>query len=345
MLTQQTGASTSDLPDELQCHLGHRLSGPQGEYYQLNPQPDTLVRPPKGVSHHQLHCATCGLYLNIQYTSRARTKRAVMIMLTLIGLLDVYFLSGWVVRLFSSNPLVRANALIPTIIELVVLGTIFALLALYCRRLIKRGAKPFVAPTPGNGLRRKHVLARLAGNGATIVSPGPKSNLPAYLPGSFVPQPAYYPPQQPTNSRRKWAIWALLLVVVITLTGYQFVLRGSGGGKASSASANVPTPQSEWVIAHIFTGNGDKQTDTFTVPSMWRIAWGCDPNSYSEPYQYEIYVMDPDRNLVDFMPTTICEAGNISGTYVSFTAGTFYLNITMNADADWAIQVQTPLNG
>src|SRR5262249_3792934 len=52
-------------------------------------------------------------------------------------------------------------------------------------------------PTPGDGFRPKHVLVRLAEDGATIVSPGSKNNLPAYLPDGYVPQPPYYPPSSP----------------------------------------------------------------------------------------------------------------------------------------------------
>jgi hypothetical protein len=103
--------------------------------------------------------------------------------------------------------------------------------------------------------------------------------------------------------------------------------------------APTPTPIPKWTTIQTFSGNGIKQTGTFTVGDDWKIFWSCDPSSfYGNQYNVQVYVYSSDGTLGDIPVNTICKAGNISDSTEDHQGGSIYLEI--NSEGSWKIQVQ-----
>ena len=144
-----------------------------------------------------------------------------------------------------------------------------------------------------------------------------------------------------------------------------FLLAGCGStGQASTPTPNLPltrtstptatptpgpspTPTATqvfvkppWGTIQTFQGNGSKSTDTFVVPSHWRIFWSCDLAVGDPGYHISAFLHKPNGDLVDEAFSTKCQDGNTSGPAEIYRGGTFYLEVS--SIGDWSLQVQVP---
>lgn len=99
-----------------------------------------------------------------------------------------------------------------------------------------------------------------------------------------------------------------------------------------------PTHAPQWTTIQSFSGNGTKNTTTFSVPDSWRLVWSCDPASFSGQYNLIVHVNAPDGSIIDFAVNTICKAGNTGDWTQEYQGGTIYLEVI--SEAAWSIQVQ-----
>ncbi len=104
----------------------------------------------------------------------------------------------------------------------------------------------------------------------------------------------------------------------------------------------TPTPTfSPWKTILSLHGNGDQNTDTFTVPGHWQILWSCDPSSFGgSTYHVSMFLHKPNGDIVDEAFSSACTSTIISGTAPVYRAGTFYLEVI--SSADWYMSVQVP---
>jgi hypothetical protein len=165
-----------------------------------------------------------------------------------------------------------------------------------------------------------------------------------------------------------WAIMLTALVVFSLLVGVITQSSSAGNGKPSattssntSSSSNgsstqptaaptqgatqaptptpTPTHTPKWTTTQTFTGDGNKQTQIFTVGSDWKILWSCDPSSsYGGEYNIIVTVYGSDGTLIDLPINTICKTGNTSDYTEEHQGGSIYLEI--DSEGSWKVQVQ-----
>jgi len=160
-------------------------------------------------------------------------------------------------------------------------------------------------------------------------------------------------------------VWAIILtaLVMFGLLGViisQSSSAGNGAPRAATSSSassahNTNTPQPtaaptqaptptpthtpKWTNIQTFTGNGMKQTQTFTVGSDWKVIWSCDPSSfYGGQYNVIVYVYNSDGTPADVAVNTVCKAGNTSNSTEEHQGGSIYLEI--DSEGSWKVQVQ-----
>ena len=141
--------------------------------------------------------------------------------------------------------------------------------------------------------------------------------------------------------------------LVLCICGFLLMLALSacGGGAAtpdtedsSSSSSNnaatvQPTKPLHWATTHTFTGTGSKKTGTFTVGDDWRIAWSCNPSSFSGmDYNVVVFVYAPGGSLVDSGVNSMCKKTSTHDVTEIHSGGQVYLDVT--SEGDWTIQVQ-----
>jgi hypothetical protein len=125
----------------------------------------------------------------------------------------------------------------------------------------------------------------------------------------------------------------------ITATQPANVQQNAPVQKAVPTQKPAPVHVPKWTTTHTFSGSGSKKTGTFTAPGDWRIAWSCNPTSFSGyAFNLIILVYGPDGNLVDSGVNTMCQRGNVSDVDEVHVGGQVYLDIT--SEGDWTIQVQ-----
>lgn len=100
---------------------------------------------------------------------------------------------------------------------------------------------------------------------------------------------------------------------------------------------NTPTPK--WTTTQTFTGNGIKDTETFTVADDWKLIWTCKPSSfYGDSYNLIVTVYNSDGSMADIAVNTICKSGNTTDSTEEHSGGQIYLDV--NSEAYWQLQVQ-----
>lgn len=108
---------------------------------------------------------------------------------------------------------------------------------------------------------------------------------------------------------------------------------------ATQAPAPTPTHTPKWTTTQTFTGDGNKQTQIFTVGNDWKINWSCNPSSfYGGQYNVMVYVYGSDGTLVDLPVNTICKTGNTADNTEEHQSGSIYLEI--DSEGSWKVQVQ-----
>ncbi len=192
----------------------------------------------------------------------------------------------------------------------------------------------------------------------------------SFPPNSLPPQPG--PGKLPAPKKRGFLrkrvavpMWVIILtaLVMFGLLGGLIIQASSAGNGAptaatsSSASSapNTNTPQPtaaptqaptptpthtpKWTTVQTFTGNGIKQTQTFTIGSDWKVIWSCDPSSfYGGQYNVIVYVYNSDGTPADVAVNTVCKAGNTSNSTEEHQGGNIYLEI--DSEGSWKVQVQ-----
>jgi hypothetical protein len=116
---------------------------------------------------------------------------------------------------------------------------------------------------------------------------------------------------------------------------------------ATAATAAAPTvrvltsepaptiPGKAWVATQLWQGTGNKQTETFTVGSHWRVDWLYNPPPAGAFLQVFIYSADGSL-LMNIAANT-----SVGGPDSSFWAGpgTYFLKVNSNG-GDWKLDVQ-----
>ncbi len=173
-------------------------------------------------------------------------------------------------------------------------------------------------------------------------------------------QQPYYPPppgQQvppPRKKRRRWPIFlligALLLCVIIGVAvaassqSAKSPTSTSATGTTANTATTVPTKvstpvQQKWTTTHTFSGNGNKKTAIFSVPDDWKIAWKCDPTSFSlGQYNVIVTVYNSDNTPSDVPINTICKTGNTGDSTEIHVSGSVYLDVA--SEGAWTVMVQ-----
>ena len=179
-------------------------------------------------------------------------------------------------------------------------------------------------------------------------------------------QPPYGQPpygQPPTGRRlpqlKRWqwiAAGVGALVIVCCLCGtITSAMNGASSTNTTQTTASAPTsthgptaipqptatntPTPKWTVTHTYTGNGIKQTPTFTAPDDWRLVWSCKPSSsYVGEYNVIVTVYNSDGTLSNIVVNTICKAGNTGDVTEVHGGGSIYLDV--NSEAYWELQVE-----
>lgn len=197
---------------------------------------------------------------------------------------------------------------------------------------------------------------------------------PQFPSGQYPPQgqqyPQGYPNQQygqqppfvqppapaPKKKRGKGLLIGSIVVVVALLICIIASVTSHGGGSSANATTNVstnatvgstaqsqptakPTVVPKWTTTQKFSGNGSKNTPTFTVSNNWKIVWTCNPASFDGgTYNLIITPTGTDGTPTDAGVNTMCKAGNTSDSTTIQPGGTIALDVI--SEGDWTIQVQ-----
>lgn len=197
-------------------------------------------------------------------------------------------------------------------------------------------------------------------------------------PGAYPPPgPPGYPPQGGVPRRqnaltRKVAlpIWFVIILVICAIGGFGTAVAHTSsntpntnnqqastaptatptatptfGPSPTPSPTNTPRPTAtpthapQWTAIQTFQGNGNKKTETFSVPNDWRISWSCDPSSFGGSYNVIVDVYNSDGSDFDLGAiNTICQSGNTSNETEEHQSGTVYLDI--QSEAVWTIQIE-----
>jgi hypothetical protein len=173
--------------------------------------------------------------------------------------------------------------------------------------------------------------------------------------------PRYEPPVQPPKKKNKNLPWIIALIVVFfvgigvghagnstdTTTTANTTSKSIAGNSANTQPTQAPatptpTPTQvpkTWQMTHTYNGNGQKKTETITVPGDWKLQWTCDPTSFSiGEYNLAVTVTATDNTPVDLAVNTICKDGNTSGETEEHQGGQVFLDV--NSEAAWTITIQ-----
>ncbi len=199
--------------------------------------------------------------------------------------------------------------------------------------------------------------------------PGPQGYSP---PPGGMPQGGNPPRQNALTRRVALPLWFVIILVICAVGGFGTAVASQSSGNTSTSNqqastaptatptatptigpsptprpTNTPTPTAtpthtpQWTAIQTFQGNGNKKTQTFSVPGDWRIAWSCDPtSSYFGSYNLIVDVDNSDGSYLDpGAINTICKSGNTSDQTEEHQGGTVYLDV--QSEAAWTIQIQT----
>jgi hypothetical protein len=142
--------------------------------------------------------------------------------------------------------------------------------------------------------------------------------------------------RQPAHTRTGLAI-AVLFALAGTLSLCASLTRPAGASAiVLKPEASAPDAGKAWAAIKAWQGNGNKETETFTVTGHWRIDWIYSPaTSSGGVFQVFIYSAD-GRQLLNLAANSLK-----GGSDTSFWAGpgTYYLKVS-SAGGDWKVGVQ-----
>jgi hypothetical protein len=182
--------------------------------------------------------------------------------------------------------------------------------------------------------------------------PGPYTQYPG---PQFTPHPPGLPPmmsQQPVKPPKKkgkalWFILGIIGVVVLcialanagkssTTTTATTTSNTTDIGNSQPKPTQPPAAPKTWQTIHTYTGNGDKQTETFTVGNDWKIQWKCQADD--APLFVEIYNADTNEMTDWSAVSTSCKKTPTTGETAEHGGGNLYLKII--SGIDWTITIQ-----
>lgn len=136
------------------------------------------------------------------------------------------------------------------------------------------------------------------------------------------------------------------LVLLIGLAIVGAIVGGSGrttttpttpplSGVAATSTIPPAPAAKTWTVVKAWTGEGIKDTESFTVGAEWRIDWDFSPGQYGGIIQ--VYVHDAATKRL----TGVAANTQKQGADTSFQrgAGTYYLSIN-SANGGWKVAVQ-----
>lgn len=155
-------------------------------------------------------------------------------------------------------------------------------------------------------------------------------------------------PQQAPKKKGK-ALWIILGLVVAVVACSVIANAGKSGSTTtttvnstdigSSAPTQAPAAPKTWTTTHTYTGNGDKQTETFTVGNDWKIQWNCKGISGMDaPLYVSIYNADTNSMSDWSAVSTSCKNVPTTGETAQHGGGNLYLKII--SGIDWTITIQ-----
>jgi hypothetical protein len=165
--------------------------------------------------------------------------------------------------------------------------------------------------------------------------------------------PQGFPQQQPPKKKKRWPWIVGGIVVILALCGVIGAISNAGGATTNTTppatTTNQPAPTTApttapkplvWKTVKTISGSGSEKTDTFTVPSTWKLTWTCDPASFQN-IQYNVIaiVEDSSGTMVDSGVNALCKPGTTSGSTNVTSGGTVRLDIT--SEGDWTFNIQT----
>jgi hypothetical protein len=134
---------------------------------------------------------------------------------------------------------------------------------------------------------------------------------------------------------------ATATAVAADVAATNVALQNSG---STGATVTLPTDTpistgSTWTTTHTFTGNGSKQTETFTVPGDWKILYTCtfqDGGQVDGALSVEVY--GTDNTIQDVAVNATCHNLKTTGETEEHQSGQIFLK--MLGTGDWTVEVQ-----
>ena len=156
-------------------------------------------------------------------------------------------------------------------------------------------------------------------------------------------------PQKTASHTTKEGLWGIAVITVITIA----VLGGAWWGISwgllrdqariptnvvSVLSTTTPTATAIWHRVERWSGNGTKQTETFSVRgNEWRVSWETTREAFPGAGILQVYVYSAEGDLVSLAANRLGVGSDVS--YVHGQPGRFYLDI-ISGNIDWEIVVE-----
>jgi hypothetical protein len=129
------------------------------------------------------------------------------------------------------------------------------------------------------------------------------------------------------GSRKTWILVIGAAVVAIALLS-------KPSGPASSGGGANPPPKAAAILLQE-SGNGIKNTGSFTVTGPWQLIYTFDCASFGSSGNFIVEVADSSGRMVDIAVNELAAKGSSSSP--QYTTGTLHLEI--NSECAWAVKV------
>ena len=136
-----------------------------------------------------------------------------------------------------------------------------------------------------------------------------------------------------------------LAVVLIGLLGYAVLLNVAGaglsrvtrsfGGPPALAALSAPAdPAKAWAVTNKWQGNGNLDTEAFTVGQNWRVDWIFTPGPGGA---LQVYIYHADSKTLMNLAVTTQKVGTDTSFWAG--AGKYFLRVN-STTGEWKIAVQ-----
>ena len=147
--------------------------------------------------------------------------------------------------------------------------------------------------------------------------------------------PIYQPAPEKAWPARHPVLTGLGVLVVIAIIGA--AIGGSGSDGNNDASSSAPPIPATPVTVLDKTGNGDTQTQEFTVSDEWSIQYSFDCATFGQAGNFVVDVQGTDgvSSLTNRGPNALATSG--ADTVFNHHGGTYYLSVL--SECDWHLKV------